>query len=425
MIKYVIWGTGIRGRAVYEFLGEQKVGAFIDNNLDLQGKEVLGKPVISYEDYKNNFSDFFIIVSMIYYKELVQKLESDGEGKFLVLSEAPQECYGWGDKNILKDLPFQIDKKLPCIVWGINLFSILLLEELVNRGMQDVCIVPHDTMSEKRRKAVENSLPGWYRNNVDTEYKANIFLTVETEKKLGNSDSNIYNAYDFSHQLHCYYNSNIAEFKNRYKGKRCFIVATGPSLKISDLDKLYVNEEYAFSMNKIFYSFKDTVWRPDFYLAQDRMIIQNNIDEINKLELEHIFLCDTYQGNVAEKIMRFHLSEKDYFNIEKQFFSENVAWGVYGGGTVTYACIQFAIYMGFTEIYLLGVDFSSWGKKGPANHFYKNEKEKLFEVPKEYVQLTYETAKKYADEHGIKIYNATRGGELEVFERTDFDSLFT
>jgi hypothetical protein len=38
--------------------------------------------------------------------------------------------------------------------------------------------------------------------------------------------------------------------------------------------------------------------------------------------------------------------------------------------------------------------------------------------------LAYSAAKKFADENGIKIYNATRGGKLEVFERVDFDSLF-
>ena len=36
----------------------------------------------------------------------------------------------------------------------------------------------------------------------------------------------------------------------------------------------------------------------------------------------------------------------------------------------------------------------------------------------------YQKAKQYADAHGIKIYNATRGGKLEVFPRVDFDSLF-
>ena len=36
----------------------------------------------------------------------------------------------------------------------------------------------------------------------------------------------------------------------------------------------------------------------------------------------------------------------------------------------------------------------------------------------------YMCAKEYAERHEIKIYNATRGGKLEVFERVDFDSLF-
>ena len=29
----------------------------------------------------------------------------------------------------------------------------------------------------------------------------------------------------------------------------------------------------------------------------------------------------------------------------------------------------------------------------------------------------------YNNQHGIKIYNATRGGKLEVFERVDIDEI--
>ena len=36
----------------------------------------------------------------------------------------------------------------------------------------------------------------------------------------------------------------------------------------------------------------------------------------------------------------------------------------------------------------------------------------------------YKAAKKYAEENGIKIYNATRGGKLEIFERVEYDTLF-
>ncbi len=32
--------------------------------------------------------------------------------------------------------------------------------------------------------------------------------------------------------------------------------------------------------------------------------------------------------------------------------------------------------------------------------------------------------KKYADKNGVKIFNATRGGMLEVFERVDLDDMF-
>ena len=42
----------------------------------------------------------------------------------------------------------------------------------------------------------------------------------------------------------------------------------------------------------------------------------------------------------------------------------------------------------------------------------------------ETVLHVYKMAKEYCANHGMKIYNGTRGGKLEVFERVDFDSLF-
>lgn len=80
--------------------------------------------------------------------------------------------------------------------------------------------------------------------------------------------------------------------------------------------------------------------------------------------------------------------------------------------------------MGFKEIYLLGVDFTGADEHGGKyNHFY-SEKELTSVSYTDQVKNSYEKAKKYADEHGIKIYNATRGGKLEIFPRVDFDSLF-
>ena len=61
-----------------------------------------------------------------------------------------------------------------------------------------------------------------------------------------------------------------------------------------------------------------------------------------------------------------------------------------------------------------------------TNHFHKNYYTgigKPNQYVKEHVERAFQSAKLYAENHGIKIYNATRGGKLEIFERADFDLL--
>ena len=103
-------------------------------------------------------------------------------------------------------------------------------------------------------------------------------------------------------------------------------------------------------------------------------------------------------------------------------FSDDPYAIVYHGMTVTYSAMQLAVYMGFKEIYLLGCDCDYSGEK---QHFMDyGLKTETADNPESKAIAAYTTAKNYADEHGIKIYNATRGGKLEVFERVDLDSLF-
>lgn len=88
--------------------------------------------------------------------------------------------------------------------------------------------------------------------------------------------------------------------------------------------------------------------------------------------------------------------------------------------------------MGFKEIYLLGVDHNYSVEKAPdgriishgakKDHF--SDDDKVANIPEVFKSaLSYEAAEKYAKTHGIKIYNATRGGKLETFERVDFDTI--
>lgn len=118
-------------------------------------------------------------------------------------------------------------------------------------------------------------------------------------------------------------------------------------------------------------------------------------------------------------------------------FSEDISVYVGNGATVVYTAIQFAVYMGIKEIYLIGVDHHFHTSKtadgkividpNAKDYFskeYNNDKEKLPIPNTELSTFTFIAAKEYADSHGIKIFNATRGGKLEVYPRVNFDELF-
>lgn len=228
----------------------------------------------------------------------------------------------------------------------------------------------------------------------------------------------------------------IKAYKGRYKGKRCFFVGNGPSLKTSDLEKLMC--EYTFASNRIFEIFSRTVWRPTYYIAVDNDFIMKNIDELSNADVDQMFLA--YDKGVEiddpnHKIIR--IFEYTKFKVNKwndltAHISEDVSNYFSVGYTVAFTAIQLAIYMGFTEIYLLGVDFNYSIVRDEKGKISQNENVKDYFSGRKYSSTVlnynstlnaYKAAKKYADEHGIKILNATRGGKLEVFDRVTFDSL--
>ena len=61
----------------------------------------------------------------------------------------------------------------------------------------------------------------------------------------------------------------LRQLRNRYQGKRCFIVCNGPSLKAEDLERIHRNGDFSFASNKIDKIFPQTSWRPSCYTIMD------------------------------------------------------------------------------------------------------------------------------------------------------------
>ena len=119
----------------------------------------------------------------------------------------------------------------------------------------------------------------------------------------------------------------------------------------------------------------------------------------------------------------------DDFSIKNMLFSDDFSRKVYNGSTVTYVCIQLAVYLGFKEIYLLGVDYNY--SPNTKNHFTdQREPDDVFDGIngqnriQDISYTAFQKAKEYASEHGIKIINATKKTQLDVFEQVEFETLF-
>lgn len=223
----------------------------------------------------------------------------------------------------------------------------------------------------------------------------------------------------------------LLALKGIHSGERCFIIGNGPSLKSEDLDKL--KGEICFGVNTIYNLYDETDWRPTYYCLWDTLVLYKICDAVSK-EIKGTKLIGIHEltKNPEIKGALYVKIEPREFYPNLPAFSDDITECVYEGNSVLYMCFQAAAYMGFSEIYLLGVDHNYSvnlrpdGKiehaDGVKDHF--SEKDKLDGLPQlQKSTLAFQAAKEYGDKHGIRIYNATRGGKLEVFERVDLDSV--
>ncbi len=237
----------------------------------------------------------------------------------------------------------------------------------------------------------------------------------------------------------------LKSFQNKYKGKRCFIVGNGPSLNKLDLSKL--DNEYRFAVNGIFYKTKEVGYKPTFYMVEDSHVINDNLEEINKFQPQiHRFFPTEYKNKLTDHTNTsfftmnrgFYETKSPNFRIPR--FSTDFAEKGYCGQSVTVLNLQLAFYMGFSEVYLIGMDFSYVipesakvtglsieSTEDDENHFhpdYFGKGKKWHDPQLEQVLKNYEMAKMVYKWDGRKIMNATVGGNLNLFDRVDYNSLF-
>lgn len=233
----------------------------------------------------------------------------------------------------------------------------------------------------------------------------------------------------------------LESLRGAYKDKRCFIICNGPSLRADDLTKIYEHGDLSIGMNAIARIYDQTPWRPTFLSAADDVVFtKKNKELVKKCECGYKLYDRTrFLKSLGATEKRLYLSlNRSRDLLDDPQFSDDATKKLMSIGTTTYGMIEFAVFLGCTEIYILGCDMSyavnitrdgtiTYNDSGKDYFASKEEystSSKVTPTPTWQMEVAYDYAAKYAKEHGIKIYNATRGGKLESFERVDFDALF-
>ena len=169
----------------------------------------------------------------------------------------------------------------------------------------------------------------------------------------------------------------ICLLKNKYSGKRIFVVGNGPSINQINLDDL--TNYCTVGMNKINLIYSDTEWRPDFYFYANSINhsffphVEENLNNSNFAIVDDS--CRQYFNQIESQVdtdifyfKRINLfSDKHFRSLDlesirnlttrecENYWSYELSNGVFHYHTF-YSLFQILLYMGFNEIILLGFD---------------------------------------------------------------------
>jgi len=239
-------------------------------------------------------------------------------------------------------------------------------------------------------------------------------------------------------------------FRDCHKGKRCFIIGNGPSLKTQDLSPL--GNEITFVVSFFYKHSIIEKWQPKYHFLADPAFFDGTepfLESEHKISIAEFFnqlRTKLYSTSFfvpiwgAKKIVEngFLPFERTYFVPFQGLLSKGVSElpdftkAVPGVQSVSQIAIMAAIYMGCSPIYLLGLDHNWLANWGHDPHFYGTSAMIPDKIPSFKSELEANLSLWYGYEHllnltttrGIKILNATKGGLLDVFERVDYESLF-
>ena len=239
-------------------------------------------------------------------------------------------------------------------------------------------------------------------------------------------------------------------FENKHTGKRCFVLATGPSIREEDLTPL--RNEWCIAVSEFYKHQHYRLIRPAYYASAPNHPPFTDDDKLRELaEMKQQSQNETFffaasDKQVVEKSDLVADCQRVHY-LDFRIFGNNPPAQVDLTSALPSPCsaaviaVWIAIYMGFAEIYLVGCDHNILWKWDPSTsfsveksyqHFYNgapacgHNTGDVDDLLKNalLVRQTYRWTNQIALQRGTKIFNANPRSYLDVVPRISFAQLF-
>ena len=244
----------------------------------------------------------------------------------------------------------------------------------------------------------------------------------------------------------------VLAMKDIHKGKRAFVLGNGPSINLQDLTLL--RDEITFVANWFINHKRFRRINPTYYCVSSHEMFGGwgKAPELNadfarlvaeKQTEQTFFFSNRFApylrqlGLVPDARLRSLIFDRPKFLIEEigtQNYDLNRCMD--DGYTVLLTfCVPLCVHFGITDIYLLGCDcdYGLTTASDPKAYFYRPEQHtsattsfnSLVRIwtPGGPIFQTYEIVANEAEKRGTRMWNATRGGRLELLPRVEYETL--
>lgn len=208
-----------------------------------------------------------------------------------------------------------------------------------------------------------------------------------------------------------------------WKGKTCFLIGGGPSLK--DFDFNLIKNELTIGVNKSFTKFPTTV---NYAMDARFYDMVTDAQDTKRKELHSQWL--DYKGIKVflRRSLKFKFDNNVYIinNLSKKALSLNLDEGIWGGNNSGFGALMLAIGLGATRIGLLGYDLKVQKKqKGIETHWhggYRFSNSASFQSKLDKFRMCFEEFSSTILKQGILVVNLNPNSALDCFPKEDIQT---